>query len=36
MGTFEWVEKKMLEAEPDLDRVAQHVQNLFKFRNFYN
>lgn len=24
------------ESEPDLDRMAQHVQNLFTFMKFYN
>lgn len=30
------IERVRLEGELDLDRIAQQVQNLFKFRNFYD
>lgn len=30
------VEKVRPEGKPDLDRIAQQVKNLFKFRNFYD
>lgn len=29
------IEEKALEAEPNLDQMTRHVQNLFKFKNFY-
>lgn len=32
----ERTDEEMPEVELELDRMAQQVQNLFKFRNFYN
>lgn len=32
---IEGTEKKVLEAEPDIDWMAQQVQDFFKSRNFY-
>lgn len=33
---FEGVEEKTPETKPDLDHVARQVQNLFKFKIFYD
>lgn len=32
----EEAEKKTLQADSNLDQITQQVQNLFKFRKFYN